>query len=340
MASRTRVAFSVQPAEGSCPVASAKPATSPVHPPMGCPSTAKTVPEVPTDMTTSPTVGSDAERGAGVVSGSWADAGSPRGLQPGSSGPRTTGSAGTWPSVAARTSGRYCRLPESSSTRCRRHRSGPCAGPPVQQPRCPGPCRPAARSASHAGGTPRPSSRRCPVRFPPASAASWLSARPPGRYPWSPAQYRAPATGSALPAALDQFCRPLLRERVSFHSSAGRITAPSVVQADHAVLLAADRDGADVIQAAAASAIAFCSAVHQWSGWTSVPSGCAGPALADQRAGVGVTDHYFAGLGGTVDSCDECHRTFQQAERASVPGARNASGAPSGRRAGARWPAG
>ena len=64
------------------------------------------------------------------------------------------------------------------------------------------------------------------------------------------------------------------RDRVSFHSSAGRTTSPSSSRHDHAVLLAGDRDGRDVVQTAGLRRSPACSAAHQASGCTSVPSGC------------------------------------------------------------------
>ena len=103
-------------------------------------------------------------------------------------------------------------------------------------------------------------------------------------------------------------------ERVSFHSSAGRTTSPSSSRQHHAVLLPADGDGRDVVEAAGRRRPPAASACHQASGSTSVPSGCGARPCADERAGLGVADDDLARL-----------------RRASRPRRRAASGGPSAR---------
>ena len=81
-----------------------------------------------------------------------------------------------------------------------------------------------------------------------------------------------------------------------------------LVEADHAVLLAADRQRGDVVQPAGGRGGRLAKRRRQARGSTSVPSGCGARPGADQRAGVGVADDDLAGLGGGVDPGDEGHR--------------------------------
>ena len=80
---------------------------------------------------------------------------------------------------------------------------------------------------------------------------------------------------------------------MSFHSSAGRITVAGGVQAHHAVLLAADGNGGDVVEAAGLGD----GVLEGGPPVVGVDLGAVGVGrapLADQRAGAGVADHHFA----------------------------------------------
>ena len=72
-----------------------------------------------------------------------------------------------------------------------------------------------------------------------------------------------------------------------------------LVERDHAVLLAADADRRDAVQSPPASATPRCSACHQCAGSTSVAVGMRGAALPHDLTGVGVADQDLASTGWT-----------------------------------------
>ena len=103
IASVTFVALSVHTSGRKRPVASAKPATAPVASAVGVSLTAKTVPDVPSEIATSPGASPSAERGGHVVAGAGRDdrVGRTRG--------RARGSVGRARAAAAATSRRRRR---------------------------------------------------------------------------------------------------------------------------------------------------------------------------------------------------------------------------------------
>jgi hypothetical protein len=101
VASSTRAAFSVHTNGRYRPVASAKPATRPAGSALGLSATAKAVPEVPIEMTTSPG-SAPTPSAAAMLSPVPAASSAPAGVRPASSdGASTLGSFGTAPSAAS-----------------------------------------------------------------------------------------------------------------------------------------------------------------------------------------------------------------------------------------------
>ena len=121
---------------------------------------------------------------------------------------------------------------------------------------------------------------------------------------------RRPSTAAPPSSAIRSAAAPA--ERVSFHSSAGRTTSPS--SSRHTMPCCCPptrrrrrRPARRPARSASPSALPPGLRVHLGA------VGVAGPALPDQRAGLGVADDHLAGLGRRVDPGDERHRPAQRA---------------------------
>ncbi len=272
MASSTRAAFSVQTSGRNRPVASANPATMPDGSATGDSHTAKTVPEVPMETTTSPGP-APTPSAAAVLS-----------PVPGpSSAPDSVCPAG---SDAPRTRGTPRHVPEGSLEQVEAVLAGegrPVAGaarvPAIGGERVDG-----GRAADASAGRAAPrrqvsqSCGRQTAAVARARSGSWRASQRSfvtvnaarGTLPTASAQDRAPATpgpSSSTSASASA------AERVSFHRSAGRTTW-ALSSRQTIPCCWAPTDTAATSSSPPAAAAAFPSADHHASGSTSVPSGC------------------------------------------------------------------
>ena len=224
--------------------------------------TPNAVPEVPSDTTTSPGAEAEPERGGHVVAGARRRAAHPPAVSPDRLGrpgdPRQL--AASRPNASAQQVRPVLpggRRPVAGAGGVaavggrRLSRTGP---QPVREPvvRQQTPSRPARRCAGSAR----------------ASQRSFVTVKlATGTEPTASAQRRGPPSSATRSAAAR-------RGRVSFHSSAGRTTSPVVVQAHHAVLLAADADRGDAVEQPAGGRLRE-RVPTTAAGSTSVASGCA-----------------------------------------------------------------
>ena len=284
------------------PVASAKPATAPDTSPTGCSATAQATPDVPIESTTSPTT-APSPSAAAALSPVPGPSGWPAGVRAATSaGPTTRGSTTSWPRPSSSRSRRYSprrRRPVAGAARVaavgdqgvQRLRAGELPGQPVVgqadgRRTCGVLGLVVAQPAQLGDGERR--DRHQPDRVHPRPGTAELVD-----------QVEGGLRGAGV----------VPQQRRSYDGA-------GLVEADHAVLLAADRDRRDVVEPAGGrdrllERVPPGVRVHLGA------LGMGGGPAADQLTGVRVADDHLAGLGRGVDPGDERHARI-------VSGCRNA----------------
>ena len=145
------------------------------------------------------------------------------------------------------------------------------------------PAAPASRQVSQSCGRQTAAVRAAFVRLVLGQPAQLGDGERGDRAPARPRRPTPPAGSPPPSSSIRSVAAPA--DRVSFHSSAGRTTSPSVVEADHAVLLPADGDAPRRRPARRPASSACCERSHHAAGSTSVPSGCGARPSRTRRAG-------------------------------------------------------
>ena len=271
-------------------MASAKPATEPVGSTAGVPVTAVTTPEVPIETTTSPSPAPRPSAAAALspAPGTECGAADDRRRLAGADDARQVrhGAEGALEEVGAVVTRRGRPVARAAGVAA--------VGRQVAQVGAPGqlPGEPVVRQA-HRGGT---------------TGVLGLVLGEPAQLGHGERRDRHDtdrlgpgATALLGPPSSSTRSRAAPAERVSFQSSAGPHDGAVLVEADHAVLLAADADGSHVVQSSGLGDRRLQRGppvvrVHLRAVRMS------GAALPHERAGPGVADDDLAGLGGGVDA--------------------------------------